>query len=256
MSFSRLTFLYPHLFKNARVPEPGYPISPLRPRKKHPQRSTLSTISQHRQETFAQRYGSAAEPQPPPQNILGSSEEPKTLASAIEKEVKSPQQKQDEKQPQSKESKKPKQEAKGAPKDALETKKASFDSLPDVKNKITPKEKTPTTIREELIKPIETVRQMGPPSAAKTGDHKPPHLQAPPYVHHFDTFTLVRDLQKGGFTEAQSVTLMKAVRSLLGVNMDIAREGLVSKSDVENVRIPPPPHPFNFTPSFSPPNLL
>ena len=63
----------------------------------------------------------------------------------------------------------------------------------------------------------------------------PPHLEAPPYVHHFDTYTLVKDLGKGGFTQDQSVTIMKAIRSLLAVNLDVAREGLVSKSDVENV---------------------
>ena len=68
-------------------------------------------------------------------------------------------------------------------------------------------------------------------------DHKPPHLQAPPYVHHFDSYTIVRDLKKGGFTQDQSVTLTKAVRGLLGVNLDIARQGLVSKSDMENVGI-------------------
>ncbi|KAL8648626.1 MAG: hypothetical protein Q9226_005911 [Calogaya cf. arnoldii] len=41
-------------------------------------------------------------------------------------------------------------------------------------------------------------------------------------------------LQKGGFTQAQSVTLMKAVRGLLATNLDVARAGLISKSDVEN----------------------
>lgn len=47
----------------------------------------------------------------------------------------------------------------------------------------------------------------------------------------------MRDLKKGGFTLDQSVTLTKAVRGLLGVNLDIARQGLVSKSDMENVGI-------------------
>jgi hypothetical protein len=53
-------------------------------------------------------------------------------------------------------------------------------------------------------------------------------------VHHFDTYTLVRDLERGGFTEAHSITAMKAVRALLATNLDVARAGLVSKSDVEN----------------------
>ena len=81
------------------------------------------------------------------------------------------------------------------------------------------------------VKPLERVLQMDSPDE----EHKPPHLHAPPYVHHFDTFTLVRNLENEGFTQAQSVTLMKAVRSLLALNLDVARESLVSKSDVENV---------------------
>jgi hypothetical protein len=67
-----------------------------------------------------------------------------------------------------------------------------------------------------------------------------PQLHPPPYMHHFDTWTLVRDLEKGGFTEEQAVTIMKAVRLLLTKNMDLARDALVSKSNVENVRMPTP----------------
>jgi coiled-coil family 90 protein len=66
-------------------------------------------------------------------------------------------------------------------------------------------------------------------------ESKSPHLQAPKYVHHFDTWGLVKDLEKGGFSQDQTVTLMKAVRSLLSDNIDLARNGLVSKSNVENV---------------------
>ena len=88
--------------------------------------------------------------------------------------------------------------------------------------------------------PLETVLHIEPPTASRAeARHKtPPHLEAPPYVHHFDTYTLVKDLSKGGFTEDQSITMMKAVRSLLAVNLDMAKDGLVSKSDVENVSRP------------------
>lgn len=66
-------------------------------------------------------------------------------------------------------------------------------------------------------------------------DHqRPPHISTPPYVHHFDTYSLVRRLEEGGWTEDQSVTLMKAVRTVLAGNMELARAGLVSKSNVEN----------------------
>ena len=46
---------------------------------------------------------------------------------------------------------------------------------------------------------------------------------------------MVRDLERGGFSQDQSVTAMKAVRGLLALNLGVANEGLVSKSDVENV---------------------
>ena len=81
---------------------------------------------------------------------------------------------------------------------------------------------------------LSTVMAMPAPSVEKPEEQKLPHMQAPPYVHHFDTYTLVRDLQKGEFSPKQSELVMKGVRSLLGVNMDLARESLVSKSDVEN----------------------
>ncbi|KAK4983488.1 hypothetical protein LTR50_007193 [Elasticomyces elasticus] len=64
--------------------------------------------------------------------------------------------------------------------------------------------------------------------------HKPPHISTPPYVHHFDTYSLVRRLQDGGWSEDQAITIMKAVRLILANHLDLAHEGLVSKSNVEN----------------------
>lgn len=84
--------------------------------------------------------------------------------------------------------------------------------------------------------PLETVLEMpAPESAEELNAQRPPHLQMPPYVHHFDTYTLVSQVQGGGFTTDQAVTSMKAVRGLLALNLDVAKAGLVSKSDVENV---------------------
>ena len=62
----------------------------------------------------------------------------------------------------------------------------------------------------------------------------PPHLTAPPYVHHFDSYSLVKQLSSGGLTAAQAITAMKAVRALLAQNLDVAQAGLVGKSAVEN----------------------
>lgn len=106
---------------------------------------------------------------------------------------------------------------------------------PELAQHVPPKDGAPNA--------LDTILQLEAEATGKSDDHKPPHLQAPPYVHHFDTYSLVQDLEKGSFTPDQSVTLMKAVRGLLAINLDVAKEGLVSKSDVENVRLPFPPLP-------------
>lgn len=84
--------------------------------------------------------------------------------------------------------------------------------------------------------PMDTVLHMPSPaeSAAEEKSKRSPYLQPPPYVHHFDTYTMVGNLEKGGFKHEQAVELMKAMRLILTENLDVARDGLVSKSDVEN----------------------
>lgn len=81
--------------------------------------------------------------------------------------------------------------------------------------------------------PMDAVLHMEPPENAKPED-KPPHLTPPPYVHHFDSYSLVKQLEEGGYTQDQAITAMKAVRTLLAHNLDVAQGGLISKSDVEN----------------------
>jgi len=66
------------------------------------------------------------------------------------------------------------------------------------------------------------------------GDNTPPHISAPLYVHHFDTYGLVKRLEEGGWNQESAITTMKAVRLILAENMDLARAALVSKSNVEN----------------------
>lgn len=242
MSLARLSFLYPHLFKTAKVCECGLPRRPHGRAEKRSLKSTFSTTAQQRHETYAQRYGTAAEPQPPPIPATDGLGGPKTLANAIEKEVKAPIGKDEERKPDSK-------QAKGttnASPEAQKTTEQTFQSQSQLTDKSVPttkldggeslpKEPANSTVRKEAGKSLETVLNMEASDTKNTDEHKSLHLQAPPYVHHFDTFTLVRDLQQGGFTEAQSVTLMKAVRSLLAINLEIAGKGLISKSDVENV---------------------
>lgn len=88
--------------------------------------------------------------------------------------------------------------------------------------------------------PFEDVLHMPSPSVYLTptgepsSEGRPPHLSPAPYVHPFDTYSLVQDLSKGGYSQEQSTTIMKAVRAILQNNLSLARESLTSKSDVEN----------------------
>lgn len=64
---------------------------------------------------------------------------------------------------------------------------------------------------------------------------KAPHIEQPRYVHHFDTYGLVKRLHADGtWREDQAITVMKAVRLMLADNTDLAKEALVSKSQLEN----------------------
>ncbi|MCJ1226762.1 hypothetical protein MMC12_003415 [Toensbergia leucococca] len=232
MSINRLSFLYPHLFKTIQTCEPVVTKS-IRPRRKQSQIRSISTSNSHRQETYAaQRYGPAALPPPSVEGLKAAAKEPI-------KELTASSPKQDDKKPDEaprKEPPKSSQEATSnptSPKPASEAKPSLAIELDASESH--PQESPDTTAQQNISKPLETVLQMDPPKPTIDADgHRLPNLHAPPYVHHFDTFTLVRDLEKGGFTEPQSVTIMKAVRSLLAMNMDVAKEGLVSKSDVEN----------------------
>lgn len=91
----------------------------------------------------------------------------------------------------------------------------------------------PTPFEDVLHMPSPTA-YLTPTGGPSSSDHRPPHLSPAPYVHHFDTYSLVQDLSKGGFSNAHSTTIMKAVRAILQKNLDLARQSLTSKSDVEN----------------------
>ncbi|KAL8868433.1 MAG: hypothetical protein Q9174_004996 [Haloplaca sp. 1 TL-2023] len=197
----------------------------------------FTTTAKRKEEPYAQRYGSATEPSLPPPPVPSDLGRNKSLAGAFEKEVKSPAPKQDEKKAEqvpSKETAKPKEEHEPPESPAISAK-------PSIGGKVQgpePSESDPietlNTAQEAAGKSLDTVLNRQTSSQTEVEESKPPHLQAPPYVHHFDTFSLVRDLKGGGFTQDQSVTLMKAVRGLLAANLELARDSLVSKSNVEN----------------------
>ncbi len=84
--------------------------------------------------------------------------------------------------------------------------------------------------------PLEAVLHMQPPEHIA---QQHPSMSPPPYEHHFDSYSLVKQLEEGGYTPQQAVTSMKAVRKLLAKNLNVAQQSLVSKSDVENVSAEP-----------------
>ncbi|KGO68172.1 Protein of unknown function DUF1640 [Penicillium italicum] len=122
--------------------------------------------------------------------------------------------------------------------DGAEQEQASTSSSPPSEG---PPEESTDTSSFTSQTPFEDVLHMPSPSVYLTptgepssSEDRPPHLSPAPYVHPFDTYSLVQDLSTGGYSEEQSTTIMKAVRAILQNNLSLARESLTSKSDVEN----------------------
>ncbi|TVY58071.1 Uncharacterized protein LSUE1_G009452 [Lachnellula suecica] len=246
MSTTRLTFLYPHLFRSIRASEPA-----LRIRHRTPSRQCLNSArgianAGRREQRFVQRHGKAVEPflhegdtadglkvftpeettkegeGKVEEKAKGKSAEVKK--EAVETEVKP------ESQPEPSSAAPLSEETQAAMKLPGEEAKASTEA----EQPSTPLQKAAANTSDPNA-PLETILHMPPPETAEERNaSKPPHLQMPPYVHHFDTYTLVQQVEAGGFTNEQSITAMKAVRGLLALNLDVAKAGLVSKSDVEN----------------------
>jgi hypothetical protein len=87
--------------------------------------------------------------------------------------------------------------------------------------------------------PLDVVLDLKPPQDDSTqgqgqGRGQQRSMSPPPYVHQFDSYSLVKQLQEGGYTQEQAITSMKGIRTLLGQHLDVALASLVSKSDVEN----------------------
>ncbi|TQV99893.1 hypothetical protein V2A60_005320 [Cordyceps javanica] len=95
-------------------------------------------------------------------------------------------------------------------------------------------EETKSTQAKEAAKssgPLEAVLHMQPPDKIA---QQHPSMSPPPYEHHFDSYSLVKQLEEGGYTTQQAVISMKGIRKLLAKNLHVAQQSLVSKSDVEN----------------------
>lgn len=229
MSTKPLTFLYPIFYRSVRTSQ-QQPSHSSKTSRSHPaQTAAPFTTSTRRREAIPQRYGTAQEPQPhlgghrpALKEETGASKPSEKAAELKATNEGAPQNESKDEQPG--EAPGEVKKSNGGPKadrlDASET---------------MPSTPTPEAPRVGQSQPLETVLAM--PSPAEEEKKKPPHLQAPPYVHHFDTYGLVMDLTRSGFKQAQAVTIMKAVRGILTDNMELARHALVSKSNVENVRL-------------------
>jgi hypothetical protein len=252
MSAPRLTFLYPHLFRAIKVSEPL--SQNIRLRTKPAQQSDLRTrnftTTKCRRDRLVERHGKAVEPFLvegetaeglkvfSPEDEGNDKEKSKEFKQKIEASGQQAIQNEAQKKegnlssdtPLSKETEAAANLLGDPGQEANDGKGESAKA-----NGLTPRQQAAANTADSLA-PLETVLQMPPPETqAQENESKPPHLQTPPYVHHFDTYTLVQQVEAGGFKTDQSITAMKAVRGLLAENLDIAKAGLVSKSDVENV---------------------
>lgn len=254
MSTFRLTFLYPHLFRPLRVCEPAAKRA-LRARPRGTKALCLNnrefTTSKRQRAKFAERRGKGIEPV---QSKVEATSDPKDLLEELEDEEHSDKTRdarskfREAVESEAQRAKLEKAEKENGNTGPLSKETLAAAELPGYDEE-TGKAVGGNVVRDEgpspmqlaaqntqdMIAPLDTILEMPPPeSAEEENRQRPPHLQTPPYVHHFDTYTLVKRVEEGGFTEKQAITAMKAVRGLLADNLDVAKEGLVSKSDVEN----------------------
>ncbi|KAK6419782.1 hypothetical protein LTR81_007065 [Elasticomyces elasticus] len=257
MAAPRLPFLWPMLFRSAEIQTPALRSAraAARFRAFHP------TPRRRQQETVPQRYGSANEPPPhlgPGKGVGPSTQQhqaeqiklPKIgekLQESGEKEVKV-------KQEQNAEMREPttvdgtaNTPIRGDPmfdSPGLETGSPSLSQPPQTDEKPVVEsllDSIPGPSTPPPEDPTATPQTSSPadPGMDQTIDsHSPPikapHLDPPSYVHHFDTYGLVKQLTESGWSDQHAVSTMKAIRLMLADNMSLASDALVSKSQVEN----------------------
>ncbi|MBE7181319.1 MAG: CCDC90 family protein [Terriglobus roseus] len=236
MSAPRLTFLYPAFFRQtpARIKPKRSPIRPhSRPAFSTGKRRCLDTAPN-------QRYGSANEPLPHLASTHPTPPRAVDLTGQIGKDTPTPQADSKGADASTKEQRGKDGAASGigeGAESAADGAKGEGEGEARPARDLASEERP---VQGPYVPPanaMETVLQMPSPATQEDDDgsrKKPPHLAAPRYVHHFDTWTLVQDLEKGGFAAPSAVELMKATRLMLSDNMDVARDALVSKSNVEN----------------------
>lgn len=274
MSTQRLSFLYPHLFRTARLGESAAGTRGGRCRRRtiatptsscnHPRHATASfgTSTTSKKASFAPRVGKGIEPKP-----LGTVQDAPALEShmtgskqplgkvqaapVLESDMQgsaaapagsSPPAKKSSGKSDSRESTpEQKKDAARALDPATDAPKETLSSPGVSSSEKAKKEEGSAEAQDQdgahkgkrASGPMDAVLHMEPPEKKKPED-KPPQLAPSPYVHHFDSYSLVKQLEVGGYTQTQAITAMKAVRALLAQHLDTAQGGLISKSDVEN----------------------
>ena len=201
---------YNNLFRAIRTCEPKTYRSLRSPPPQRTQR--IHTTSRHGQEAYSTRYGPAVTSNLPPPAKPAELKFPQDVPEQLQKEH-----------------------------------KEDPDSNPsheDVEHRILRKGGESDYVSREAVpvdgeplgtKELDIVLSVPTPSELKGTASRHPHLEASPYEHHFDTYSLVNLLAtETAYDSEQAVTLMKAIRLMLAINLDVAKEGLVSKSDTEN----------------------
>ncbi|KAI0480447.1 hypothetical protein GGR56DRAFT_626167 [Xylariaceae sp. FL0804] len=228
MSTVRLSFLYPYVFRAARLGNSAA--------RQHGGQRAFSNSTRTKNAPF-ERHGTAVEPLPIPPD-KPKLPEPDEAASGAPKRPRPAGQKKAAKE---------NSPTAADPEEGAE-KRAAADNKIKATSATPPggaagsvKEPGPGPTPTPTPQPVSTearIQHSGPMDAVlhlpPPGEVSHPHISTPPYVHHFDSYTLVKQLTQGGHTREQAITCMKAVRALLAQNLDVAQEGLVSKSDVDN----------------------
>lgn len=256
MAAPRLPFLYPNLIRAVRSCDPSH--RSIHRSLRFPSNGFRTTSCRREGEAYHRRYGPAAEANlPPPSRPKDESGQPVSETPDCSKPATPPDQSQSQSQEQSQsqsqsQSQPQSDDTKSSAPNTSDTEEQTH-AQEESSAELEPQEDDTTFTAADTVpdaspdtppnykeNPLEYVLHMPSPSRelmpsqASTTSDAPPHLKPAPYVHHFDTYSLVRDLSKGGFTDDQSITIMKAVRGRLHNNIDLAKDSLISKSDVEN----------------------
>ncbi|KAL3472311.1 hypothetical protein BJX99DRAFT_235706 [Aspergillus californicus] len=268
MASPRLPFLYPNLMRAVKSCEPSTYRSIRIPTRSNARRAPFHTTRRYAQGSIQRRYGPAVEPNiPPPGRPMDEaapgqgdnySQEAKSgddgntpleesqQSQSGEVEDTSPHSSQFQAdieiigQPNGQNNNDPNlnEEQEQESEDDLSTPEPLEAKQPPPAEANSTKEQPQTNAPILDGNPLESVLHMPAPSSYLEPLTKPhsqhPNMAPPPYIHHFDTYSLVRDLANSSFSDEQSITIMKAVRKILQNNLDFAKQNLTSKSDVEN----------------------